>query len=200
MPASPAARAPAARPRPVCGQSTAVRTRSRPGAIRPPPRSPAGARRPNPPARQHVTGEVVPVQSVYDHHDRPRELVVQRAVKRVVVPLLGRLAPLTWGRLTILPRAIFRERQTARVRDAGASLASQPRSVGCDRPRRGNHHHHRRPAEARGGVVASPTHGWDPSTLPPPFLPRSLRLASASGCDACNPCVPKGPQGCPFLL
>jgi len=42
--------------------------------------------------RHHVAGEVVLVQSVHDQHDRPRELVVEPAVKGVVVPLVGRLA------------------------------------------------------------------------------------------------------------
>ena len=41
---------------------------------------------------EHVTGEVVLVQSVHDHHDRPRELVVEPAVKGMVVPLVRRLA------------------------------------------------------------------------------------------------------------
>ena len=42
--------------------------------------------------RHHVTGEIILVQPVHDQHDRPRELVVEPAVKRVVVPLVGRLA------------------------------------------------------------------------------------------------------------
>ena len=42
--------------------------------------------------RHHVTGEIVFVQSVRDQHDRTRELVVEPAVKGVVVPLVGRLA------------------------------------------------------------------------------------------------------------
>jgi len=39
--------------------------------------------------RQHMAGEVVLVQPVHDQHDRPRELVVEPAVKRVVIPLVG---------------------------------------------------------------------------------------------------------------
>jgi len=42
--------------------------------------------------RHRVTGEIILVQPVHDQHDRPRELVVEPAVKRVVVPLVGRLA------------------------------------------------------------------------------------------------------------
>jgi hypothetical protein len=42
--------------------------------------------------RPHMAGEIVFVQSVHDQHDRPRELFVEPAVKRVVVPLVGRLA------------------------------------------------------------------------------------------------------------
>jgi hypothetical protein len=41
--------------------------------------------------RQHVAREIVLVQPVHDQHDRPRELVVEPAVKRVVVPFIGRL-------------------------------------------------------------------------------------------------------------
>ena len=42
--------------------------------------------------RQHVAREIVFVQPVHDQDDRPRPGVVQAAVKRVVEPVVGRLA------------------------------------------------------------------------------------------------------------
>src|SRR4029077_15317116 len=85
-----AVRARGARPRPPCGGRIAVRTRSRLGAIRPPRRSPTSAQPPTSPA-PYMAWKVVLVQPVHDQDARTRQPVVQSAVERVVVPLVGRL-------------------------------------------------------------------------------------------------------------
>ncbi len=41
--------------------------------------------------RQHMADEIVFVQSVHDHHDGARQLIVQPAVEGMVVPLVRHL-------------------------------------------------------------------------------------------------------------
>ena len=70
---------------------------------------------------QHVTGEVVLVQSVHDQHDRTRKLVVEPAIEGVVVPLVGRLALRLRQRLVGLQQVVDDDD------DVGASRSARPR-------------------------------------------------------------------------